>query len=281
MTILVRRHALLVYFAMAFAISWGGITSVVATIDFNLAAPQPVATGLFFVAMLLGPCMSGVILTALLEGRMGLGQLGSRLLRWRVGVSWYAIALLTAPLVLLGVLWSFSALVSPTFAPHLQWALLAVGLIAGAFEEIGWTGFATPRLLARHGVGAAGLLLGIVWAVWHTLVVFLFTFGAMGNAWIWSFAIVYIATLTPYRILMTWVYANTQSVLLAVLMHAGYTSGLLALFPATSATESLIWQAVFAALLWLAAALALRNPARAEHRRPLAVDKFQQDEATR
>jgi membrane protease YdiL (CAAX protease family) len=239
------------------------------------------ATGLFFVAMLLGPSVSGLILTALLEGRSGLRQLGSGLLRWRVGVGWYAAALLTAPLMLLAILWSFSALVAPTFAPHFQWTLLAVGLIAGVFEEIGWTGFATPLLLARRGVGAAGLLLGLVWAVWHGLVVFLFTFGAMGAAWIWSFAIVYIATLTPFRILMTWVYANTKSVLLAVLMHASYTGWLLAVFPATSPAQSLIWQAVFAAFLWLAAAAALRNSARKANRRPLAAKPLQRHEATR
>ncbi len=276
-----RRHPLLVYFALAFGISWGGIVCVVATTGFNLAAPQPIATGLFFVAMLLGPSVSGVILTALLEGRAGLRQLGSRLLIWRVGIGWYAIALLTAPLILLAIFLLFAALVSPTFAPHFQWALLAVGLIAGAFEEIGWTGFATPLLLARRGIGAAGLLLGLVWAAWHALVVFLFTYGAMGDAWIWSFAIVYIATLTPYRILMTWVYANTKSVLLAVLMHASYSGWLLAVFPATSPAQSLTWQAVFAALLWLAAAAALRKSARETNRRPLAARTLQQHEATR
>ena len=276
-----RRHPLLVYFALALGISWGAIASVVATTDFDLAAPQPIATGLFFVAMLLGPSVSGLILTVILEGRSGLRQLGSGLLRWRIGVGWYAVALLTAPLMLLAILWAFSALVAPAFAPHFQWTLLAVGLIAGAFEEIGWTGFATPLLLARRGVGAAGLLLGSVWAVWHALVVFLFTFGAMGDAWIWSFAIVYIATLIPYRILMTWAYANTKSVLIAVLMHASYTGWLLTAFPATSPAQSLIWQAVFAALLWLAAAAALRNSAREANRRPLAAEPLQQHEATR
>jgi len=276
-----RRHPLLLYFAMAFGISWGGIACVLATTEFNLTAPQPVATGLFFVAMLLGPSVSGLILTALLEGRSGLRQLGSRLLRWRVGVPWYAVALLTAPLILLAILWSFAALVSPAFAPHFQWTLFAVGLFAGAFEEIGWTGFATPLLLARRGVGATGLLLGLVWAAWHALVIFLFTFGAMGNAWIWSFAIAYIATLTPYRIVMTWVYANTQSVLLAVLMHASYTGWLLAVFPATSPAQSLIWQTAFAAVLWLAAVATLRNSARDANRPPLAAGSFQQNEVTR
>ena len=157
-----RHHPLLLYFAMAFGISWGGIGCVVGATGFNLAAPQPMQTGLFFVAMLLGPSVSGLILTALLEGREGLGALGSHLSRWRVGGRWYAVALLTAPPLLLAILWLMSALAAPAFAPQFQWALLAVGLVAGSLEEIGWTGFATPLLLARHGLGTAGLQLGLV-----------------------------------------------------------------------------------------------------------------------
>lgn len=194
-----RRHPLLLYFTMAFGISWGGIGIVVATAGFSLAAPKPIETALLFVAMLLGPSVSGLALTTLVDGRIGLRDLWARLLGWKVGAGWYAVALLTAPIFLLTILLFLSAFVSSEFVPHFQWTLLAVGFVAGSFEEIGWTGFATPLLLARRSVGTAGLQLGLVWALWHALVVFLLTFGAMGNAWIVSFAIVYIATLTAYR----------------------------------------------------------------------------------
>ena len=86
----------------------------------------------------------------LLEGRAGMRQLASRLKRWRVGARWYAVALLTTPLFLLAILWPLSALIEPAFAPRFQWALFAIGVVAGRFEEIGWTGFATPRLLTRQ-----------------------------------------------------------------------------------------------------------------------------------
>jgi len=249
-----RRHPLLGYFTLAFGIAWIGILIVLTAHGFNLATLQPLDTGVMFVAMLLGPSTSGLMLTALLQGRGGMRQLWSRLIHWRVNATWYAVALLTAPLILLAILWPLSLLVEPAFAPRFQWALIGVGLLAGCFEEIGWTGFATPRLLARQHVGMAGLSLGLIWASWHVLVAFLYSFNTMGSAWILSFAIVYVATLTPYRMLMTWVYVSTQSVLLAVLMHASYTGWLLAVFPAASLTQSLLWQSAFAVVLWVAAA---------------------------
>ncbi len=254
-----RSHAWFGFFVLAFGISWSGILIIVAATGYRLAAPSLLATGLFFVLMLLGPSVSGLALTALVDRRTGLRDLWARFLCWKVGVGWYAVALLTAPLLLFTILLSLSAFSASAYPLQSLWPLLAVGLVAGSFEEIGWTGFATQHLLARRSIATAGLLLGLIWALWHALVVFLVTFGAMGNAWIWTFAIVYLATLTPYRILMTWVYANTQSVLLAVLMHASYTGWLLVLFPTTSPVQSLIWQSAFAAALWIAAALVLRK----------------------
>nr|WP_294552399.1 type II CAAX endopeptidase family protein [uncultured Rhodopila sp.] len=256
---LLRRHPLAGYFAMCFGISWGGILLILTATGFNLAALQPLETGLIFAMMLLGPSASGLTLTAVLDGRAGLHRLGSGLTRWTLGARWYAVALLTTPLFLLAILWPLGVVVAPAFAPRFHWPLLGVGLVAGGFEELGWTGFATPRLLARQRAGTAGLLLGLVWAFWHLLVDFRYNFEAMGVVWPLEFAVVYIATLTPYRMLMTWVYVNTGSVLLAILMHASYTGWLLVLFSATSLTQSLSWQAAFAIMLWLAVALVLRR----------------------
>lgn len=276
-----RRHPLPGFFVLAFGISWSGILIILAATGFNIAAPPPLATGLLFVVMLLGPSVSGLAFTTLVDGRAGLRDLWTRYLNWKIGAGWYGVALLTAPIFLLTILVLLSAFVSPAFAPHFQWALLAVGLCAGAFEEIGWTGFATQLLLARQRSGIAGLSLGLVWALWHGPVAFLYSYNAMGNAWIVSFAIVYLATLTPYRIVMTWVYANTRSVLLAVLMHASYTGWLLVLFPATSPAQSLIWQSGLATALWIAAALVLQESARCVEGGPLAPAGFQQNEATK
>jgi hypothetical protein len=67
--------------------------------------------------------------------------------------------------------------------------------------------------------------------------------------------VLYLAALTAYRVLMTWVYANTRSLPLAMLMHASYTGWLLVLYPATSSGQGLVWQFGFATALWLVVAL--------------------------
>jgi CAAX protease family protein len=256
-----NRHPLSGYFALAFGISWSGILIILAARGFDLSPMQPLEAGLILLAMLLGPSLSGLIVTVILEGRWGLHELGERLMNWRVGIRWYAVALLTIPTILLTILLLLSAVVDPAFAPRFQWALFAVGLVAGSFEEIGWTGFATPRLLALQRLGIAGLSLGLTWAFWHMLVDFRYNIDALGAAWLLEFTVVYIATLTPYRMLMTWVYSNTQSLLLAILMHASFTGWLLVLFPATSLTQSLFWQSAFALTLWGMVAVVLRSNA--------------------
>jgi membrane protease YdiL (CAAX protease family) len=255
-----QRHPLAWFFALAFGISWGGILVTAAARGFDLSPLQPVEGGLIFLMMLLGPSLSGLICTALTDGRAGLHALGCSALRWRVPPQCFAVALLTAPVILLVILLPLAVVVGPTFSPGLQWPLLAVGLVAGGFEEIGWTGFATPRLLARHGLGRAGLTLGLLWAFWHLLVDVRFNIAAMGSLWPVEFAVVYLATLTPYRMLMTWVFARTGSLLLAILMHASFTGWLLALFPATSVPQSLAWQAVFALILWALVVLLKPGP---------------------
>ena len=114
---------------------------------------------------------------ALAYGRVGLRDLRSQLFRWRVGVRWYAVALLTVPLLMTAILFAFS-LASKAFLPdHPPSRRQCVaaggrrfrggGLVAAFFEEIGWTGFATAELRKRHGLLATGLIVGLLWGVWH------------------------------------------------------------------------------------------------------------------
>jgi membrane protease YdiL (CAAX protease family) len=152
-------------------------------------------------------------------------------------VRWYAVALLVAPMVTILTMLALS-LTSQAFLPAIVTAedkasiLLsgfAVGLIVPVFEELGWTGFATPRLRLRHGVLGTGLIMGLLWGAWH-LPLFAGSAATSGGIPPALFmAVMLFAWLVPYRVLMVWVYDRTQSLLLAMLMHLPIVVGALVL----------------------------------------------------
>ncbi len=102
-------------------------------------------------------------------------ELVARLLRWRVGARWYVVALLTAPIVTSLIPFALSvdltvvpaAIITADDKAGLVVSGIAVGLTVSVFEELGWTGFVTPRLRLRHGVLGTGLLMGLLWGTWH------------------------------------------------------------------------------------------------------------------
>jgi uncharacterized protein len=249
---------LLAFFVLAYAISWGGILIILGAQGFSLAAVGQAEKTLILVAMLLGPSASGLVVTRYFEGSAGWAELKRRIMIWRVDPRWYAIALLTTPMLVLPILWILVWADDPTFKPQFRLPLFAIGLLAGIFEELGWTGYATPRMLASDGVFRTGLTLGILWALWHLLADLSGNLVAMGWVWPAWFAVFWVATLVPYRILMTWVYARTGSVLTGILMHAGYTGWLFVFSPAISVEQGLIWQAAFALCLWVAVMVVMR-----------------------
>jgi membrane protease YdiL (CAAX protease family) len=112
---------------------------------------------------------------------------------------------------------------------------LIVGLLAGCLEELGWTGFALPRLRARDGVFATGLLMGILWGVWHLPSQFWAAgdaSGALALGILVPELVFALAVLPAYRVLMVWVYEHAHSLLVAMLMHAVLVASLFTMLPA-------------------------------------------------
>lgn len=262
---ILRRHPLISYFALAYGITWSGILVVGGAARLLGQAVPASQFPLVMLAMLLGPSVAGIAMTAATGGRPGLGDLGARMRRWRVAPRWYAVALLVNPVVTLAALWVLAALVTPAYTPgfNLLFGLVAGGL-AGFCEEIGWSGFATPRLLERFGLLPGGLLLGVLWGAWHLLAGFVFS--APGQEWLWfAEAVVYwVGALTAYRVLMTWVYSHAESVLIAQLMHLCFTGAFITFEPALAQPLALGYRLVVALVLWSLVgllALALRRSA--------------------
>ena len=177
MSTFIHRHSVATYFTLTFAISWGAaFLAVGGTGGMQGTAPESDPRFAYaLIAMLAGPSISGLLATALVSGRTGLRLYTSRLLEWRADATTYTVAVLIAPLVMTATLLVLS-IASPAFVPGIvtsdKKALLlvlslSVGLSAGIFEELGWTGFAIPTLRQRHGVFATGLIVGICWSAWH------------------------------------------------------------------------------------------------------------------
>ena len=260
----IRRHPLASYFALAYGVTWGAILTYLATLGFDFGRVGMNEALVIFGFMAAGPSTAGIVLTAVIGGRRGLGDLWRRL--WHVGVPvrWYALALLTCPLLLLAVLLVLSTWGSADYAPAFLPFGVAAGLLAGTFEEIGWTGFATPHLLDRFTPLRAGLTLGLAWAVWHGLADFSGNVASMGlGPWMVWMIVYWILPLTGYRVLMTWAYDNHRSLALGILMHASYTGWLAALtmeMPAGTGLVALTWSIPFALGIWvLVVALVARS----------------------
>jgi hypothetical protein len=269
----IRRNAVLCFYILAFAISWGGVLLVVGPggipgkpDDFLTLLPM------LLLAMLAGPTVSGFLTTALFAGGSGLRDMCARLLKWRVPARWWAAALLTAPLVMI-VIPVLIALIAPGFLPAIFTAqdkasLVAMGIGAGLstlLEEIGWTGFAIPRLRLRHNVLKTGLISGVLWAAWHLLVNFWSSGDAAGALSLSPLLLSLFfswAVLTSFRVLMVWVYEHTQSLLVAWLMHFTLTAGNVILGPtAPGGAVGAIWSLVIGLALWVIVAVLARRGA--------------------
>jgi membrane protease YdiL (CAAX protease family) len=259
----IKRHPVPAYYALTFTISWGGFFLVSGPGRLSAANWQADPRFLFAVLVTLaGPSVSGLLLTGLVCGRAGFRELRARLLRWRAGAGWYALALLTAPLLTTATLLALS-LRAPEFRPGIFVAgnlasLLLTGvasaLMVAFLEELGWTGFAIPQLRRRHGALATGLIAGLLWGAWH------FPMFWEGDTFSGALPLALLlvrlfAWLPAYRVLMVWAYDRTGSLPVVMLMHASLAATQLILLPvALSEVSTLTSTLVWAAALWLVVA---------------------------
>jgi membrane protease YdiL (CAAX protease family) len=261
-SVFIKRHPVLTYFALTFTISWGGILIVIGPGGIPGTTAQieklfPIA----LMTLLVGPSVSGILLTGLIYGREGFREFLSRLLKWRVSVRWYVVALLATPFLVTVTLLVLS-LSSPAFLPgvfttddkaSLLLTGIAVGLMGGLLEELGWTGFAVPKLRLRYGVLTTGLIVGFLWGAWHFLVTFWASgdsSGALSLPLLLPPLLFYAVLLPVYRVLMVWVYDRTESLLVAILMHASLTASTVFILQ-PQATALVTYYLVLSAVLWI------------------------------
>ncbi len=182
-----------------------------------LFLPLPVAA-IALILILVAAAM-GILMAAITEGGRGVADLLKKLLQWRVNLKWYAAALgLPAAIMLasggLAVLlgWMPAVQISAPERSVLILNAILVPLIA-ILEELGWRGYALPRLLAHRSPLASATLIGVAWGILHLGVGL-----ADGRPWLPTFLVPLVSSVA-----YTWLFVNSGgSLTMAVLYHFAF-----------------------------------------------------------
>jgi membrane protease YdiL (CAAX protease family) len=210
---------LLPFLLVSFGLAWGILALFIFSPD-QMTRAFGELTGqhpLFFLAVY-SPAISGVVVVAYCGGYEGLRRYFTRLLKWRCPIGWYGFLFIGIPLVFYGS----SVLKGNPFPgqfPFASFRTLLAALfftaIKGPFEEFGWRGVALPLLQRRFKPLWAGLILGVIWGVWH-LPAFLLSGTPQGA---WSFA-PFFAGSVAVSVIVTQLFNDSGgSILLPALFH--------------------------------------------------------------
>jgi len=248
---MLARRPITSYFFLAFTISWSAGLTVAAPKLLHGEALSKTSGILMFPAMLLGPSLGGILMTRLADGPKGIRELFARTIRLRVPWAWYGLLLLP-PATVLVVLLALKTFISSAFTPNRFFLGIAFGLPAGILEEIGWSGFAFPRMQVQYGTPRAGVLLGLLWSAWHLPVIDFLGAATPHGHYLIPFFLAFTTAMTAIRILIGWAYTNTKSVFLAPLIHTSSTAALVIFSPPqVTPRQETFWYFVYGAVLWI------------------------------
>ncbi|MBI5963111.1 MAG: CPBP family intramembrane metalloprotease [Chloroflexi bacterium] len=240
---MIKKYTLVFFFFLAYLFTWSNWFPQALTSRGITSIQVP---GFLTILSGYGPALAAIIIVSLAYGWQGLRELFGRLLIWRVGIQWYLVALFMPAFVIFlaininnwtgGAAPDFSSAVFPFGPPEtpLLQKLIILFLVFtlgfdGLGEEIGWRGFALPKLLEGRSSLVSSLILGALWAVWH------FPYALTKGTFLsevplhWFFI-----NLLAMSIIYTWIFNNTNGSLLPVLLfHAAgnTTSNLLPFLP--------------------------------------------------
>jgi len=239
-----ERTALVLYFVLAFAITW---TAQIAGMNMAQGSGLPLSNEdnfNHFLALLsgdmrlpylvftagAGPLLAALIVLAIFEGQEGLKSLFAQTSVSRISLRWLVIILLlpialSLVSLLIGMLSNGMKLLE--MHPKLPAAyflpfLLYMIVFTGFWEEPGWRGFALPRLQKYYNAETSSWILGMLWGAWHIPVNIYLNWEA-GPTVIIPLIVGLLLGTVGWTIVNTWVYNNTQSLLLMIILH-GWTN---------------------------------------------------------
>lgn len=195
---------------------------LVPLLSFAIPLFLPLPVEITPLAMVFVPALLAIILVALTEGRNAVGALLKKLFQWRVGFKWYILAIglalgvrLSMSLLALMLGWIPAIRLNDWSAP--QFVIIGLFIVIGAVaEELGWRGYALPRLLSGRSALVSALFSGMIWGTTHLALTLP---GQMNAGSHWPPTILYIAALS---VILTWFYLLTQgSLVIPILYHVG------------------------------------------------------------
>ena len=211
--------SLIPFLIIAFGLAWG-IIGLYITLPTQMAALFGEISGqhpLFYLATY-APAIAALAIVLYKTRWKGTRRFLSRLLLWRAPGAWYAFLLVGIPVLFyVGAVWKGLSFAEMIPVSSLWGYLVALVLFAikGPVEEIGWRGFALPVLQRKMSPLWAGLILGIIWGVWHLPAFFLS--GTPQSAW--SFTDFFVGTVALSLIATALFNASKGSILLPALFH--------------------------------------------------------------
>jgi membrane protease YdiL (CAAX protease family) len=250
----IKKHPVVCYFILTFLLSWLGAFILVAPKLFSGQSIPKIDGILMFPLMLIGPVTASFILTALTEGETGVKNLLARISKWKAPLKCYVIAFIIPLCLILIALFILQTFVSPVFKPNFFPLGFLFGIPAGFFEEIGWTGYAYPKMRLKFSVIKTALIVGFLWGLWHLPVIDFLGAATPHEQYLLRFFIAFIAILAAMRVIMMWIYSKTNSMPLVQVMHVVSTGCLVTLGPFNiSPAQESLWYASYAIILWITA----------------------------
>jgi uncharacterized protein len=227
------------FFVLTYALSWlVWIPLDLAHFEIGLPAIPSGTSTLIRLFGVLMPAVAAMVLSARAGGRRELRAMLSRLGTWRVGLVWWAAAVIVPSGVLVASGVAANLLSGETVVPFVPFDSLGTLIVTTIFlviavlgEEIGWHGVALPALQQRMSVLEAALVLGVLWAFWHLpFWLLLDSYAQYGPGYIG----LNLLLIVPFSVYITWFFNNARfSILLPVGFHLAFNIVNTAPFPVT------------------------------------------------
>ncbi len=238
---------LIPFLALAFGLTWSIAAILILFYDQVVAITGEITmSNPLYILAVYAPGLAGVFLVWRHYGLKGLGSFFKRLTLWRAPARWWLFLIIGIPVVVYAGA-ALNGTISDSF-PYSPWTAvlpaLALALFLGPIEEFGWRGVALPILQRRFAPVWAGLILGIICAVWH-IPAFLIGGTPMSN---WSFLPYFGGVIAINVILTPFFNVSRGSLLIAYLYHFQLMNPI---FPDAQPYDNILWIIIAVVIVWL------------------------------